>query len=180
MTNSQCGTAGVPATSAVGASMADRGRLAVEHAISWTGDVLSVAMQGLPEEASVRTIPAQGAFITLLVLTIAVFTPSVAAPFHLDDFALFSDQIITSPWGWWHVWRPLQTRPLTWFTFWVNYWLGGEVGRVAGDFKSPVRIDSRLPVKVKRARHSAGHAGLSTPIAALHRCGSQEPAYRAP
>ncbi|MEP6538066.1 MAG: tetratricopeptide repeat protein, partial [Bryobacteraceae bacterium] len=28
--------------------------------------------------------------------------------------------------GWWEVWRPLQTRPLTYFTFWANYQLSGQ------------------------------------------------------
>ena len=58
--------------------------------------------------------------ILLMVITMAVFAPSLAAPFHLDDGTLLSDPIVTSPSGWWHVWRPLQTRPLTWFTFWIN------------------------------------------------------------
>ena len=64
--------------------------------------------------------------ILLMVITMAVFAPSLAAPFHLDDGTLLSDPIVTSPSGWWHVWRPLQTRPLTWFTFWINYAVFGE------------------------------------------------------
>jgi hypothetical protein len=64
--------------------------------------------------------------IVLLIITILVFSPSLGASFHLDDVTLFSDPIVTSPSGWWYVWRPLQTRPLTYFTFWLNYQIGGQ------------------------------------------------------
>lgn len=47
------------------------------------------------------------------------------APFHLDDFALLQDPVVTSPAGWWRVWAPAQTRPLTWFSFWLNWQSGG-------------------------------------------------------
>jgi hypothetical protein len=43
----------------------------------------------------------------------------------LDDYAIFSDPVLTSPSGGWEVWRLWQTRPLTYFTFWLNYQLGG-------------------------------------------------------
>jgi hypothetical protein len=56
----------------------------------------------------------------------AAFGGSVLAPFQFDDFALFIDPAITSPSGWWECWRLTQTRPLTWFTFWLNYQLGGH------------------------------------------------------
>ena len=61
----------------------------------------------------------------LLAVTVLVFSPLLGASFHLDDATLFADPIVTSPSGWWFVWRPLQTRPLTYFTFWLNYQLGG-------------------------------------------------------
>lgn len=35
------------------------------------------------------------------------------------------DPAVTAPDGWRRVWRPEQTRPLTYFTFWLNYALGG-------------------------------------------------------
>jgi hypothetical protein len=56
----------------------------------------------------------------------AAFGGSLLAPFQFDDFALFTDPAITSPSGWWECWRLTQTRPLTWFTFWLNYQLGGR------------------------------------------------------
>lgn len=55
----------------------------------------------------------------------AAFGLTIAGSFHFDDYSLFSDPAITSPAGWYEVWRPLQTRPLTWLTFWLNYQTGG-------------------------------------------------------
>jgi len=64
-----------------------------------------------------------------LILTFAVlvvFGLSLTAPFHFDDYSVFSDPVLTSPSGWWQVWKPLETRPLTSFSFWLNYRLGGR------------------------------------------------------
>jgi hypothetical protein len=63
--------------------------------------------------------------LILLAVTFVSFSPSLGASFHLDDHSFLSDPVVTSPSGWWQVWRPLQTRPLTYFTFWLNYQLGG-------------------------------------------------------
>jgi hypothetical protein len=68
--------------------------------------------------------------VVLLLATVLVFGACVTASFHFDDYGILSDPIITSPSGWWQAWGPLQTRPLTWFTFWLNYQLGG--GNPAG------------------------------------------------
>ncbi len=62
----------------------------------------------------------------LSLAALAAFGGSLAAGFVFDDFALFSDPVITSPSGWWECWRIVQTRPLTWFTFWANYQLGHQ------------------------------------------------------
>jgi protein O-mannosyl-transferase len=64
--------------------------------------------------------------VVIELATVCVFAASILGPFHLDDYSLFSDEAITSPSGAWRVWRPVQTRPLTYFTFWLNYHLGGE------------------------------------------------------
>lgn len=50
----------------------------------------------------------------------------LAGAFVFDDFALLSDPAITAPSGWSECWRLLQTRPLTWFTFWVSYRFDAE------------------------------------------------------
>src|SRR3974390_1296566 len=73
-----------------------------------------------------REAAATGPLFLLLAATFAAFSPSLGASFHLDDFSFLSDSVVTSPSGWWRVWRPLQTRPLTYFTFWLNYPLGGD------------------------------------------------------
>jgi hypothetical protein len=54
------------------------------------------------------------------------FGKLIWAPFVYDDHALLVDPAITAPDGWWKVWRLEQTRPLTYFTFWVNHSLGGH------------------------------------------------------
>ncbi|MEO7652635.1 MAG: hypothetical protein ABIZ80_19420, partial [Bryobacteraceae bacterium] len=64
--------------------------------------------------------------IPILLLVLVAFGASVTAPFHFDDYAILSDPVLTSPSGWWKVWRIEQTRPLTYFTFWMNYQLGGR------------------------------------------------------
>lgn len=53
------------------------------------------------------------------------FALVLAGSFHFDDYSLFRDPAITSPDGWVEVWRLVQTRPLTWFTFWLNYQASG-------------------------------------------------------
>ncbi len=41
-----------------------------------------------------------------------------------NDYAIFSDPALQSARGWIEVWAPLQTRPLTYFTFWLNRQIG--------------------------------------------------------
>ncbi len=60
-----------------------------------------------------------------MILTALAFVAALGVPFYLDDFALLSDPIVTSPDGWYRSWGLLQTRPLTWFTFWLNYQVHG-------------------------------------------------------
>jgi protein O-mannosyl-transferase len=64
-----------------------------------------------------------------LILTFAAlvaFGASLAGSFHFDDYAIFADPSLTAGRGWLEVWRPLQTRPLTYLTFWLNFQLGGK------------------------------------------------------
>jgi tetratricopeptide (TPR) repeat protein len=62
----------------------------------------------------------------LLAAALAAFGASLGSGFHFDDYAIFSDPALTSPWGWLQVWGWRQTRPLTYFTFWLNYQVGGQ------------------------------------------------------
>ena len=54
------------------------------------------------------------------------FGASLAGTFQFDDFGMLGDPAVASPSGWWESWRLEQTRPLTWFTFWLSYQLSGE------------------------------------------------------
>ena len=67
-----------------------------------------------------RTSPAW-----LLFLALVAYGAGLFGTFFLDDYAIFSDPVLTAQSGWWEVWRFGQTRPLTYFTFWLNYQLGG-------------------------------------------------------
>jgi protein O-mannosyl-transferase len=64
--------------------------------------------------------------IVVLLGALLAFGASLGASFHFDDYTLFVDPAVTAPAGWWSMWQPWKTRPLTYFTFWVNYQLGGE------------------------------------------------------
>lgn len=119
--------------------------------------------------------------VILLAAALAAFGGSLAGPFHLDDYSLLTDPALTSPDGWWEVWRPLQTRPLTCFTFWVNVQLGGgyhavnlalHLGAVLATFQALKRlIDARAalvgaalfaihPVQAEAVNYVFGRATL--------------------
>ena len=64
--------------------------------------------------------------LLLLAAALAAFGASLGSGFHFDDYAIFSDPALTSKSGWLAVWGWGQTRPLTYFTFWLNYWTGAR------------------------------------------------------
>src|SRR6185369_4503113 len=64
------------------------------------------------------------ACLLLLAAALLAFGASLGSGFHFDDYAIFSDSVLDSARGWIEVWAPLQTRPLTYFTFWLNRQLG--------------------------------------------------------
>jgi tetratricopeptide (TPR) repeat protein len=64
--------------------------------------------------------------LLLILAGLMAFGGSVDSGFHYDDHAIFADRAITSSSGWYQVWRPEQTRPLTYFTFWLNHQFGGS------------------------------------------------------
>src|SRR5271157_357172 len=63
--------------------------------------------------------------LMLLAGALVAFGASLGSGFHFDDYAIFSDPALTSPGGWLRIWGLRQTRPLTYFTFWLNYQAGG-------------------------------------------------------
>jgi tetratricopeptide (TPR) repeat protein len=64
--------------------------------------------------------------LLLSACVLLAFGGSLAGEFQFDDFALLADPAIASAAGWRESWRLEQTRPLTWFSFWLSYQLGGE------------------------------------------------------
>ncbi len=69
------------------------------------------------------------ALAAILLLTLGAYWTTLSSSFHFDDYALFADPHVTAADGWWRVFRPAQSRPLTYFTFWINYQLGKESPR---------------------------------------------------
>ena len=62
--------------------------------------------------------------LLLLAAALLAFGASLGSGFHFDDYAIFSDPALQSARGWMEVWAPRQTRPLTYFTFWLNRQMG--------------------------------------------------------
>src|SRR5450631_4222560 len=62
--------------------------------------------------------------LLLLAAALVAFGASLGSGFHFDDYAIFSDPALQSARGWLQVWALHQTRPLTYFTFWINRRLG--------------------------------------------------------
>ena len=62
--------------------------------------------------------------LVLLAAALVAFGASLGSGFHFDDYAIFSDPALQSARGWLEVWAPLGTRPLTYFTFWLNRQMG--------------------------------------------------------
>ncbi|HTP33942.1 MAG TPA: tetratricopeptide repeat protein [Candidatus Acidoferrales bacterium] len=63
--------------------------------------------------------------LLLLGAALVAFGASLGSGFHFDDYAIFSDPVLQSLMGWLEVWAPRQTRPLAYFTFWLNRQIGG-------------------------------------------------------
>ncbi len=65
-------------------------------------------------------------YLILFFVALLAFGGALGGGFHLDDYSLFANPSVTSPSGFWHIWTPLQPRPLTYLTFWCNYQIGGQ------------------------------------------------------
>ncbi len=70
-------------------------------------------------------MPSRELLLVLLVAA-AALSPCLWASFHFDDHSLFADPIITSPSGWWEVFRVERTRPLSYLTLWLNVQTAGR------------------------------------------------------
>lgn len=60
------------------------------------------------------------------IASVAAFGGSLFSAFHFDDYGMLQDPSVASSGGWASCWGWLQTRPLTWFSFWLNYQLSGR------------------------------------------------------
>jgi tetratricopeptide (TPR) repeat protein len=64
--------------------------------------------------------------LLLLAAALVAFGASLGGGFHFDDYAIFGNPDLTSPGGVLNIWGLRSTRPLTYFTFWLNYLVGGR------------------------------------------------------
>lgn len=64
--------------------------------------------------------------LLLVGAALAAFGASLLSGFHFDDYAIFSNRVLTSSSGWTDVWALRQTRPLTYLTLWLNWMVGGQ------------------------------------------------------
>src|SRR4029077_3168303 len=64
--------------------------------------------------------------LLLVAAALAAFGASLGSVFHFDDYAFFSDPLLTSVAGWTGLWSLTRPRPLTYLTFWLNYQIGGQ------------------------------------------------------
>ena len=55
-----------------------------------------------------------------MAAAVIAFGGSLFSGFHFDDYGMLQDPAIASAGGWARCWSWLQTRPLTWFSFWLN------------------------------------------------------------
>src|SRR5947207_6528407 len=63
--------------------------------------------------------------IGLFVAGLLLFGASFNDPFHFDDVLITNDSNVTNTAQWSHFLNPLHLRQLTFFTFYLNYWIGG-------------------------------------------------------
>ncbi len=74
-------------------------------------------------------MPPRRSLSTLLagvVLFAVAFGSTLTSSFHFDDYHMLRDPVVTDASGWWEVFRPERTRPLTYLSFWLNYQIGGD------------------------------------------------------
>lgn len=58
--------------------------------------------------------------ILLVAAALLAFGGALWAPFQFDDFSLLGDPVLNSAGGWRQVFSAVQTRPLTFLSFWLN------------------------------------------------------------
>jgi tetratricopeptide (TPR) repeat protein len=61
----------------------------------------------------------------LIVAGVLLFGASLTHPFHFDDALITNDSNVTNPTRWAHFFNPFHLRQFTFFTFYLNYIVGG-------------------------------------------------------
>ena len=112
-------------TGRIGIKLIERGQNLIEPGLPLGGGF--GAFDGGPHASGI-IIALRASWLALAVPAAALvaFGLSLTGSFHFDDYSLFSDPLISSPQGWYEVFEPLHTRPLTYLTFWINHQLGGS------------------------------------------------------
>ncbi len=64
----------------------------------------------------------KSATLSIPLAALVAFGASLFSGFHFDDYGMLQDPAVLSL----HNWTLWQTRPLTWFTFWLNYRISGR------------------------------------------------------
>src|SRR5260370_39533823 len=98
--------------------------------------------------------------LLLLGAALAAFGASLGSGFHFDDYAIFSDPVLRSPMGWIEVWALRQTRPLAYFTFWLNQQIGGADPLGYHLFNLALHLGAVLLAWKCLRRLVGGHAGV--------------------
>ena len=64
--------------------------------------------------------------LTIVLVGIVLYGPSLNDGFHFDDELIVNDSNVTNSERWGHFLNPLYLRQVTFFTFYLNYQIGGE------------------------------------------------------
>jgi protein O-mannosyl-transferase len=62
----------------------------------------------------------------LICAGVLLFGASINDPFHFDDDLILRDSNVTNPARWIHFLNPLHLRQITFFSFYLNYLIGGD------------------------------------------------------
>ena len=117
-------------------------------------------------------------YILIAIAAIAAYAGAAGGTFHFDDFSIFADSAITSPSGWYEVWQPMQTRPLTWFTFWLNYAIGGENPFGYHLFNFAAHLATAMLLRLALGRLMPGPVGfMAALLFAVHPMASETVCY---
>jgi tetratricopeptide (TPR) repeat protein len=116
--------------------------------------------------------------ILIVLLALAAFGATAGGSFHFDDYSLFRSPAVVDADGWRHLFRLDQTRPLTYFTFWLNYQAGGRNPAVYHLLNLALHVASALLLfRIARRIVSSRAALIAAALFAVHPILTQSVAY---